>query len=90
MSIINGAQTTGSIGSLEAPPSANLLVSIRFIKCSDKSTIDEIIANNNRQNEMVPLISEAMIYAKQDCEKNFQNIHSCTIMVGKEIVCVQG
>lgn len=54
MSIINGAQTTGSIGSLEAPPSANLLVSIRFIKCSDKSTIDEIIANNNRQNEMVP------------------------------------
>jgi hypothetical protein len=54
MSIINGAQTTGSIGSLDAPPSEKLYVSIRFIKCSDKTTIDAIIANNNRQNEMVP------------------------------------
>lgn len=54
MSIINGAQTTGTIGSLENPPSTNLFISMRIIKCSDPKTIEAIIANNNRQNDMVP------------------------------------
>ena len=54
MSIINGAQTTGSIGVLRAPPPDGLFISMRVIKCSDQRTIDAIIANNNRQNEMVP------------------------------------
>ncbi len=54
ISIINGAQTTGSIGSLSMAPAENLYISMRVIKCSDQKTIDAIIANNNRQNEMVP------------------------------------
>ena len=54
LSIINGAQTTGSIGTLQSPPSENLYVSLRVIKCNDQATINAIIANNNRQNEMVP------------------------------------
>lgn len=54
MSIINGAQTTGAIGNLQQPPADDLFISLRVIKCSDQKTIDAIIANNNRQNEMVP------------------------------------
>jgi hypothetical protein len=54
ISIINGAQTTGTIGNLTSPPSGDLLVSLRVIKCSNPKTIEAIIANNNRQNEMVP------------------------------------
>lgn len=54
ISIINGAQTTGSIGSLKTPPNENLYVALRVIRCADKPTIERIIANNNRQNEMIP------------------------------------
>lgn len=54
ISIINGAQTTGSIGSLANEPSDNLYVSIRIIECTDGDTIKAIIDNNNKQNEMLP------------------------------------
>ena len=54
ISIINGAQTTGSIGSLINYPSDDLLISIRVIECTDDTTIRAIIDNNNKQNEMLP------------------------------------
>ena len=54
ISIINGAQTTGSIGSLTSYPSDDLLISIRVIECTDDNTIRAIIDNNNKQNEMLP------------------------------------
>lgn len=54
ISIINGAQTTGSIGSLSNAPIDDLLVSIRVIECTDTETIKAIIDNNNKQNEMLP------------------------------------
>jgi len=54
ISIINGAQTTGTIGTLDNPPSEKLYISMRVIKCSDQKTINSIIDNNNRQNDMVP------------------------------------
>ncbi len=54
ISIINGAQTTGSIGSLMECPSDDLLISIRVIECTDDTTIRAIIDNNNKQNEMLP------------------------------------
>ena len=53
ISIINGAQTTGTIGTLASPPD-DLYISMRVIKCIDQQTIESIIANNNRQNEMIP------------------------------------
>lgn len=54
ISIINGAQTTGSLGSLSGALPDNLIVSLRVIVCSDESTIEKIIQNNNKQNEMLP------------------------------------
>ncbi|MPM10479.1 hypothetical protein SDC9_56811 [bioreactor metagenome] len=54
ISIINGAQTTGSIGTLKERPNDRLYVSLRIITCKDKLIIDAIISNNNKQNEMLP------------------------------------
>ncbi|HNP19717.1 MAG TPA: AIPR family protein [Fulvivirga sp.] len=52
ISIVNGAQTTGAIGSLSNKPSKNLLIPIKFIKCSSPNTIAEIVKYNNSQNKI--------------------------------------
>lgn len=52
ITIINGAQTTGTISSVDALKDA--WVPIRFIVCSDTDIIDDIINNNNKQNEILP------------------------------------
>jgi hypothetical protein len=52
MSIINGAQTTGSIGSVDLAKKniGNLSVLCRVIESSDPETIKEIVRFNNTQN----------------------------------------
>lgn len=52
ITIINGAQTTGAIGSVDKLKDA--WVPIRFIVCRDADIIDDIISNNNKQNEILP------------------------------------
>lgn len=53
MSVINGAQTTGSIGSLDSTISLDgVRVLTRIIKCSNQSTIDDIVKYNNTQNKI--------------------------------------
>lgn len=53
MSIINGAQTTGSIGSLDSKfDLSNVKVLARIIECSDAGTINEIVKYNNTQNKI--------------------------------------
>ena len=43
MSIVNGAQTTGSIGSLPSPP-GDLKIPIRFVKTQQLPVIEKISA----------------------------------------------
>ncbi|ASG23835.1 AIPR family protein [Nitrospirillum viridazoti] len=52
MSVINGAQTTGSIGSVDIGKKniSDLRVLCRVIESSDSATIDEIVKFNNTQN----------------------------------------
>lgn len=51
LSIINGAQTTGSLGSVpEGFPLDNANVMCRIIKCSDRDTVQSIVRFNNTQN----------------------------------------
>lgn len=53
MSIINGAQTTGSIGAI--PSSVDLsdvYILARVIECSDPDTINSIVKFNNTQNKI--------------------------------------
>ena len=54
ISIINGAQTTGSIGSIDPKryDIKDVKVLCRIIQCSDPETIDEIVKYNNTQNEI--------------------------------------
>jgi hypothetical protein len=52
LSIVNGAQTTGAIGSSESAPKLDALVPARFVECSDQRTITNIITFNNSQNRL--------------------------------------
>jgi hypothetical protein len=52
ISVVNGAQTTGSLGSLKASPSEDLLVPVRFVKSSDEDLLGRIVKFNNLQNKV--------------------------------------
>lgn len=52
ISIVNGAQTTGAIGSLENQPAESASVSVRFVKCANQDVIWNIIQYNNSQNKI--------------------------------------
>ena len=54
VSIINGAQTTGSIGSIDLKRNdlKDVKVLCRLIQCSDHDTIGDIVKFNNTQNEI--------------------------------------
>jgi hypothetical protein len=52
ISIVNGAQTTGALGNLDNAPTGEAMVPARFVKCSNRSTIQKIIEYNNRQNQV--------------------------------------
>ncbi len=52
LSIVNGAQTTGAIGSLAQKPAADAKVQVRFITCNDPQTIQNIVKYNNSQNRI--------------------------------------
>lgn len=52
MSIVNGAQTTGAIGSLSRLPGADVKVLARFVKTDNVDIIQNIIRYNNSQNKV--------------------------------------
>jgi hypothetical protein len=52
-SIVNGAQTTGAVGSLSGPPEDSAMVPVRFITCGNNETLRNIIKYNNTQNKMI-------------------------------------
>lgn len=52
ISIVNGAQTTGSLASLDPPPSTDVQVAIRFVKAKKDALISNIVRFNNSQNKL--------------------------------------
>jgi hypothetical protein len=52
MSIVNGAQTTGALGSLKTKPGSKVLIPVRLIKCDNPDTIAQIVKFNNSQNKI--------------------------------------
>lgn len=50
ISIINGAQTTGSIGECLPTEAADVTVVCRFVVCQDRKVLHKIIQYNNTQN----------------------------------------
>lgn len=53
ISIVNGAQTTGSISNLDKEPDPKLKIAIRFIKVNSPELINEITLSNNSQNKVL-------------------------------------
>jgi AIPR protein len=52
ISIVNGAQTTGAIGSLTERPKKGLSVAVRFIWTKNEAVVENIIKYNNSQNKI--------------------------------------
>ncbi|SIO50021.1 AIPR protein [Bradyrhizobium erythrophlei] len=52
ISIVNGAQTTGAIGSLAKSPSRDMIVPVRFIWTKNEGLVEDIIKYNNSQNKI--------------------------------------
>lgn len=51
-SIVNGAQTTGALGSLPKTPDPRVLVPARFVSTSDSELVYDVIQYNNSQNKV--------------------------------------
>lgn len=52
IAVVNGAQTTGALGSLPDADLSNAFVPARFVKCSEPRTVQDIIRCNNSQNKV--------------------------------------
>jgi AIPR protein len=52
ISIVNGAQTTGSLASLAETPSRDLQVAIRFVKAKKDAIVANVVRYNNSQNKI--------------------------------------
>ncbi|ATY86014.1 hypothetical protein CVV65_14660 [Kyrpidia spormannii] len=79
ISIVNGAQTTGAVGSLEHPPSDEAKVPARFIKCSDEKVIRSIVQFNNTQNEINPADFRSTDAVQDRLRKEFKKFYGDTI-----------
>ena len=52
IAVVNGAQTTGALGSSPDADLSDAYVPARFVKCSDPRTVQDIIRCNNSQNKV--------------------------------------
>ncbi|WP_196814516.1 AIPR family protein [Nocardia sp. BMG111209] len=74
ISIVNGAQTTGSIGSLEESPGEDLQVPIRFVKASKDSIVGSVVRFNNSQNRIQAADFRSTDQIQQRLRNEFANI----------------
>jgi len=52
LAVVNGAQTSGAIGSLDSPPGSEVSIPIRVVKSPNKEIVKNIIKFNNTQNKI--------------------------------------
>lgn len=74
LSIVNGAQTTGSIGSVTESISDDLLVMVRFIEASKVGTVDGVVRFNNSQNKVESSDFRSNDYIQDRLRKEFEQI----------------
>ena len=76
ISIINGAQTTGSIGSLDLSIDLrNVQILTRIIECNDQEVVDNIVKYNNTQNQITSWDKFGNDAYQQEIEKQFAEFH---------------
>ncbi|WP_406678016.1 AIPR family protein [Moorella sp. ACPs] len=83
LSIVNGAQTTGAIGSLSNPPNNEAMVPARFVKCNNQETIQSIIQYNNSQNRVEAADFRSNDAVQKRLREEFQKIPNATYLGGR-------
>lgn len=76
ISIINGAQTTGSIGSLD--PKIDLRsvkILTRIIECGDSNVVNDIVKYNNTQNKITSWDKFGNDSHQQELDREFKGYH---------------
>lgn len=77
ISIVNGAQTTGSLGSLDdSVELSDIEVGVRFIKCENKEKIESITRYNNSQNKVLQSDFRANDSIQKRLREEFNNLVS--------------
>ena len=76
ISIINGAQTTGSIGSLDLKVDLRgVQILTRIIECGNPDVVNDIVKFNNTQNKITSWDKFGNDPSQQDIEKKFAFYH---------------
>lgn len=83
LSVVNGAQTTGALGTLDNQPSSNAMVPARFVMCDDRQTITDIIRYNNSQNSIKAADFRSNDSIQQRLREEFQSIPGATYSGGR-------
>ncbi|NOT62272.1 MAG: AIPR family protein [Acidobacteria bacterium] len=76
LSIVNGAQTTGAIGSLPKSPKDNAIVPVRFVQTADTDLVYNIIQYNNSQNKITASDFRSRDNIQKRLREEFQKIPS--------------
>lgn len=74
ISIVNGAQTAGAIGSLSTAPEEKAKVQVRFITCTNPETVYNIVRYNNNQNKITAPDFRSNDIIQRRLASEFQNI----------------
>jgi hypothetical protein len=83
MSIVNGAQTTGAIGSLLQEPDESAMVPARFVKCRSAEVVDKIIQYNNSQNQVEAPDFRSNDEVQRRLRQEFDHLPSVTYLGGR-------
>ncbi len=83
MSVVNGAQTTGAIGSLAKSPKASAKVPVRFVKTSDHETVLDIIQFNNSQNKVTASDFRSRDRIQRRLREEFESIPNADYQGGR-------
>lgn len=83
ISIVNGAQTTGAIGSLDLVPSETAMAPARFVCCNNTQVINRIIQFNNSQNQVEATDFRSSDEIQHRLRNEFKEIPSVTYLGGR-------
>ncbi len=83
LSIVNGAQTTGAIGSLRRSPDPLAIVPARFVKTTSEDIIHNVIQFNNSQNRVTASDFRSNDRTQKRLREEMERIPNCKYEGGR-------
>jgi hypothetical protein len=80
IAIVNGAQTTGSLGRVDPDFLGDARVLIRFVKATNADLIEDVIRYNNSQNQIKPSDFRSGDRHQERLRKEFKSIPDATYL----------